>query len=273
MSQRDDRALGKVTRFVAVGDLMVDVVARGHGHAARISVAPGGSAFNAARTAARLGAESTVVGRVGDDAAGRMVLAELEADGVRAAVDLDPEAPTGTVLALDGEIRADRGANAVFAPAHLPELEADAILVSGYLPEDTVAAALERARAEWVALDVARLGAVPAAAPVVVANEQASNRLMGAPAEEAARRLAEGRRLACVTLGSRGAVAAWDGVLERAEAPDSPPGNPFGSGDAFAAALLVELAGGAQVPEALAAACRAGAAAAGRGRADLTAGR
>jgi len=39
-------------RFVAVGELLVDVVAEGAGHDARIRVAPGGSAFNAAVTAA-----------------------------------------------------------------------------------------------------------------------------------------------------------------------------------------------------------------------------
>lgn len=249
-------------RFLAVGDLMVDVVARGEGHSARISLTPGGSALNAAVAAAGVGAEAGVAGRVGDDPAGRMILAELEAHGVRAEVGVDSEAPTGTVLAVDGEIRADRGANASFAPEHVPTLEADAVLVSGYLLEDTVTAALDRARADWVALDAGRLDALPKAAQVVVANESAARRLTGAPTPEALRRLAENRRLACVTLGERGAVAAWDGRVEHAAPPTSRPGDPFGSGDAFAAALLVELAGGAQVPDALAAACRAGAAAA-----------
>jgi ribokinase len=241
---------------------MVDVVATGEGHAARITLAPGGSAFNVAGCAADLGAESMVVGRVGDDAGGRMILTELGARGVWAEVGVDPSAPTGTVLVVDGAIRAERGANAAFAPEHLPALEADAILVSGYLPEDTVAAALERARADWLALDAARLGELPRSAPVVLANEEAARRLTQAPPEDAVRRLAEGRRLACVTLADRGALAAWDERLERAEAWPSPVGDALGSGDAFAAALLLELARGADVPEALAAACRAGAAAA-----------
>jgi sugar/nucleoside kinase (ribokinase family) len=252
------------TRFLAVGDLMVDVVARGGGHAARIFLTPGGSALNAAACAAGLGADAAVGGRVGDDPAGRLLIAELEAMGVRPEVGVDAEAPTGTVLVVEGEIRADRGANVRFAPEHLPELDADAILVSGYLPEETVTVALERARAGWIALDAARLDAIPDVAPVVLANEAASRRLTGAGPEEAARRLAEGRRLACVTLGSRGAVAASDGRIESARAPAAPPGDPLGSGDAFGAALLVELARGAEIPDALAAACRAGAASAGR---------
>ncbi len=151
-----------------------------------------------------------------------------------------------------------------FAPEHLPNLDADAALISGYLPAEVAAAALERARAGWVALDAARLDAVPPAAPVVLANEETARRLTGAEPEEAARRLAEGRRLACVTLGSRGALAAWEGRVERANPPAAAAGDSFGSGDAFAAGLLVELARGASVPEALAAGCRAGSAAAAR---------
>ena len=52
-----------------------------------------------------------VAGRVGDDAAGRMLLAHLAAHGVRAEVGIDATSRTGTVLVVDGEIRADRGAN------------------------------------------------------------------------------------------------------------------------------------------------------------------
>ncbi|HEX2504729.1 MAG TPA: PfkB family carbohydrate kinase [Gaiellaceae bacterium] len=252
-------------RFLAVGDLMVDVVARGEGHSARIAVAPGGSAFNSAVAATGLGAGAAVVGRVGDDAAGRMLLAELAAHGVRTRVGVDPAEPTGTVLVVDGEIRADRGANAAFAPEHLPALEADAVLVSGNLPPETALTALADARAAWVALDAARLDALPAAIPIVLANEDAARRLTGGlDPEEAALRLAAGRRLACVTLGRRGAVAASEGRVERGAALDAPPGDPPGAGDAFAAALVVELARGAVLSEALAAACNAGAAAAGR---------
>ena len=52
-------------RFIAVGDLMVDVLVSGSGHDARMILAPGGSAFNAASTAAALGADAAVVGRIG----------------------------------------------------------------------------------------------------------------------------------------------------------------------------------------------------------------
>ena len=248
-------------RFIAVGDLMLDVTAAGEGHQAQIIVAAGGSALNAACCAAKLGAGAAVAGRVGDDAAGRMLLAHLAAHGVRSEVGIDASARTGTVLAVDGVIRADRGANRRYEPEHLPRLEADALLVSGHLPEPTAAAVLARAKATWVALDAARLTAIPAEAPVVLANQTAARRITGFGPEAAVQALAHGRRLACVTLGADGAVAARDRELHRATAP-SPEANvdAAGAGDAFAAALLVELAGGAEISEALAAACDAGAA-------------
>ena len=254
-------------RFVAVGDLMVDVVAEGKGHRAHIAIAAGGSALNVACRAAALGAEAAVAGRVGDDAGGRLVLAHLAAQRVRADVGIDPQAPTGTVLVVDGEIRADRGANARYEPEHLPEqLEAEVVLVSGHLPEATVAAALARADAAWLALDAARLAGLPAGAPVVLANEPAACRLTGLDAEAGVLQLAHGRRLACVTLGGAGAVAAWDGQVHRVTSPATyVDADVAGAGDAFAAALLCGLARGATVPEALAVACEAGAGVAGAG--------
>jgi ribokinase len=250
-----------VIRFVAVGDLMVDVTAEGKGHAARIAIVAGGSALNAACCAAGLGAEAGVAGRVGDDAGGRLLLSHLAAHGVRTEIGIDATAPTGTVLVVDGEIRADRGANSRYEPQHLPALEADVVLISGYLPEATLAAALGQAQARWVALDAARLTTVPDGVAVVLANEAAARQITGAGAQEAVQQLAQGRRLACVTLGGDGAVAACDGEIHRSLSP-SPDANvdAAGAGDAFAAALLVELARGAGVPEALTVACAAGAA-------------
>src|SRR2546423_10991426 len=194
----------QAVRFTAVGELLVDVLAEGSGHDARIRLRPAGSAFNAAVAAAGAGAAATVVGTVGDDPAGRMILAELAALGVRSEVTV-AEGSTGTFLLDDGEIRVDRGVgHDVVVP---DRLTADAVLVSGYLPHETIESALARARAGWVALDAARLEHLPPGGNAVIANEETAKRLTGLPPEEAARSLAEGRRLACVTLGAQGAVA------------------------------------------------------------------
>jgi sugar/nucleoside kinase (ribokinase family) len=247
-------------RFVAVGDLMVDVLADGEaGHAATIRLRPGGTAANAAVWAAAAGAAVTVVGAVGDDAPGRMLRSELEARRIRPELSVDPKARTGSFLVLDGEIRADRGANARFAPADLPpELDADSVLVSGHLEPETVEAALTRARAPWIALDAGRVRDLPESASIVFLNETRAHDLTGAEGEEAARRLAEGRRLACVTSGAAGAVAVFEGERASAQPAAHFPGDQPGAGDAFAAAFLVALARGLDLQRALAEGCSAG---------------
>jgi ribokinase len=238
-------------RFVAVGELLVDVIAAGAGHGARIRVRPAGSAFNAALAAAAAGAEATVIGTVGDDPPGRMILAELADRGVRAEVTVG-DGPTGTFLLADGEVRVHRGVGHELV---LPDrIAGDAVLVSGYVP--AAAEALSRAEAPWVALDAARLDELPAGADAVFANEQAARRLTGAEPEEAARMLADGRRLACVTLGAHGAFAAMGERIEHA-LPEAVAADAPGSGDAFAAALLVALAQGDDLSGALARAARA----------------
>lgn len=247
-------------RFVAVGDVMLDVSASGKGHAASIEVSAGGSAVKAAAWAAAAGADTTVVGRIGDDLAGRALRAELEERTVRAELSVDPEAPTGTFLVVDGEIRADRGANSCFEPAHLPaELHADVVLLSGYLPSATVAAAADRAAAKWVALAPGLLEPLPDGVDAVLVDETEARRLTGAGPEAAARALGTSFRLACVTRGADGAVAVHDGRLETRATDPVDAARLIGAGDAFAACLLLALADGEDLGEALASACRAGA--------------
>jgi sugar/nucleoside kinase (ribokinase family) len=250
-------------RFLAIGDLMIDVVVAGRGHDAVARFGPGGTAANVAAWAAELGARAVAVGAVGEDAGSRFLRSELEARGVEPLFVVDPGERTGMFVLADGEFRVDRGANARLEPEDLPELpEADVALVSGYLPGRALAAALERARADWVLLDAAALRDLPAGGNAVVANEQQARALTGEDAERAALALAERYRLACVTSGARGAVAVLDGEQAHAEPPERALQEVPGAGDAFAAALLVSLARGTTLAEALSEGCRCGAAAA-----------
>ena len=68
----------------------------------------GGKGGNQAIAAARLGADVTMIGALGDDDYGRRYLAVLEKEGVRSAVSLLPGATTGVALievAADGDNR------------------------------------------------------------------------------------------------------------------------------------------------------------------------
>ena len=60
----------------------------------------GGAAANVAAWLARAGAPVTLIGRVGDDAAGRGGAEELRGGGRRRAARVDPERPTGTCVVL-----------------------------------------------------------------------------------------------------------------------------------------------------------------------------
>lgn len=244
---------------------MIDVVVAGEGHDATAGVVPGGSAAIAAAWAAATGADATVVGRVGDDFAGRALRSALEARGIECLIGADDTAPTGTFLVVDGEIRVDRGANATLTPGELPErIESDGVLVSGYLPPDAVAAALQRADAAWRGLSPGSLEELPPGANALFLNDSEARRVTGNAPEEAARALGEHFELVCVTRGADGVVAVLGGGL-RAAASTPVADSGVGAGDAFAATIIVALSGGAGLDDALAAACDAGARAAGIG--------
>jgi ribokinase len=265
---------------LAVGDVMLDVsvaadaVSGGH-VAGKVRVRPGGSAANAAVWAAHAGAAAAVVGRIGADFVGEALRHALAGRGVETLLVEDPEAPTGTVLALGETVVAERGATARLAPGDLPaNLEAPAVLVSGYalLHDDTEAAALaalDRASGPWLAVDAAsarlleRYGSgrfleATSGATVLLLNEDEALALAEAPGEAAARALAGHFRLVCVKLGPSGAVAVADGSVERVEG-QAAAGDASGAGDAFAGALLTALARKAGPREALERACAAGA--------------
>jgi sugar/nucleoside kinase (ribokinase family) len=248
--------------LVAVGDVLLDVVTSElaeHPRHARVEVRAGGSAVNAARTALAAGRSSLVVGCIGDDHVGRLVVEQLAAEGVDARLTLVGGARTGRAVVAGGRVVAERGANSAFAPEHLPiDLVARAVLVSGYqLFRDDSGAGAEAALAlpaEWVGVDLGSAGLVRsygadrarrlvATADVVFGDEEAV-----AVLEEL-----EGPVLV-TTLGPGGARAG-DVRVPSATVVDA---KPLGAGDALAAATLLALSDGAVLRDALAAGVAAG---------------
>lgn len=263
--------------LIAVGDVMLDgalpepvMGRRSHG---RIELRPGGSAANAALAAVHLGGSAAVVGRIGDDAAGRLVSDDLAAAGVKLLLARDEAAPTGCVIVLgESTVVADPGASALLVPDDVPSLlEAGAVLVSGYSllqpgPATAALAALSRARTSWLAVDAAsanlvaafgaeRFFAATSRADVVLANAEEAIALTGLEGEAAALALAQRYRVGCVKLGGEGAVAASAGVTARATVQPLEHASSLGGGDWFAAGLLLALAGGAELAAALRAGC------------------
>jgi sugar/nucleoside kinase (ribokinase family) len=250
--------------LLAVGEVMVDVVAPpaepGRNHAP-VALRAGGSAINAAQAAAALGAKATVVARVGADPAGALLRATLLDAGVEPRFAVDDKLPTGCFVQVGERIVVDRGANAAFDVADLGALEADVVLVSGYLLiEETAAAgtAALRAPAEWVGVDVASAGLAARddarerlrPARVLFANADEAAALTGRRPEAAARQLAATHEVVVVKLGAEGALAAsGNGVVRGPAAPSEPW---LGDGDAFDAGVMVGLARGFDLEAALA---------------------
>jgi sugar/nucleoside kinase (ribokinase family) len=229
--------------FVAVGDVMLDVHlpdaagARSHG---TIATATGGSAVNAARAAACLGASAAVVGAIGDDPVGRVIELELEASGIEAHLERVVGTSTGVVVYGTGSVVADRGANAGFTPEHLPE--ARVTLVSAYLPAAARAAALELAHG-LRAVDLQGLLADAPGADVV----------LGPHLDVAA--LAARHAVVCSTLAADGAEAARGEERARVRPPRVLDESPVGAGDRFAAGFLLALADGLELEECLQRGC------------------
>jgi sugar/nucleoside kinase (ribokinase family) len=274
--------------LIAVGDVMVDVhvqapaLKRGGDVHGRVRLQPAGTSANAAVWAAWDSATARVLGRVGDDLAGRLLRDALAWRGVDAALTLDTGAPSGTMLVVveEGErsMVADRGANAELRPDDLPaSLDAGAVLVSGYLllQEPTTSAglaAVDRARAMFVAVETSSWPLVEAfgrerflaettdaGANVLLANEREAEILTGVSSAAAARALGERYRVACVKLGEKGAAMSFEGSLVEVGAEPVVEVDATGAGDAFDGVLLAALARDVDPEAALRRACHAGA--------------
>ena len=281
-------------RVVAVGDLMVDVVAtaaeplaRGSDAAATVRRYGGGSAANVAAWLGAAGAAVALVVRVGDDAEGRGAVAELRAGGVDVRAAVDPVLPTGSCVVVvepDGErtFLPDRAANAALAPEDLPadlfaagdHLHLSAYALLGDAPSRAAALeALARARSVGMTISVDPASSAPlrrvgceaflawvGGATVLLPNADEARALTGeAEAARAAAALSRssGAEVA-VTLGAAGAL--WsDGIAVVHETGTPVDGDSTGAGDAWAAGWLSARLGGAGVRDALRAANALGA--------------
>jgi ribokinase len=258
-------------RVAVVGSVNVDLVARCDrlprpGETvigATFERHQGGKGANQAVAAARLGAATSMVACVGDDANGREAVASLAAAGVGTERVAVTGAPTGIaliVVAADGEnqIVVAPGANAHLGIEHVDVEGVDAVLCQLEVPLPAVEAAAERATGLFC------LNAAPARALPDSLIERC-DLLIANRGEADALDLGAARGLVAVTLGPEGATLLEGGTeVERAQAPPVEAVDATGAGDAFSAALVVSMLEGRSRREALCRACAAGALAASR---------
>ncbi|MFC7405788.1 ribokinase [Georgenia alba] len=253
-------------------------------HAEGVALLPGGKGANQAVAAARLGGDVAMVGAVGEDEAGRTLLAAARADGV----DVDGVARvagirTGEALILvatggDNVIVVSRGANWTVEPAGVRASmpSADVVVTSLEIPDDAVLTAARRARelgahfvlnpSPYRPLDGQLLDLVD----TLVVNETELAELAGrqdGDLEDAMRTVRTGRhQTLVVTRGAAGAAVLGSGAdgVEHVAAPRVDAVDTSGCGDAFTGALALGLAAGHRVTETLPRALAVGAFAATR---------
>ena len=283
-------------RIAVLGDINQDFVMRAERMprpgetlvGSDLRLVPGGKCANQAVTAARLGAEVTLIGRVGADVFGAELVANFAREGIDTSfIERDPDEATGTAfitLAPSGEnsILVCLGANGAISPEQVEGAAeaiegADMLLVQLGAPLDAVLRGMEIAHAAGtpVLFDPAPVHGdlTPMWPHVTIAtpNETEAEAITGAPVTDLAQAASaaawfrhRGVRLAVITLGAQGAlVVDGDGArLVRGYAVEVV--DTTGAGDAFAGALGVRLAEGAPIDEAPAFANAAGALAASR---------
>ena len=249
-------------RLTVVGSINLDLVARAERlprpgetvSGATFARVPGGKGANQAVAAARLGAEVTFIGCVGED---ETALAELVAAGVNLDRVKRIRGETGVALITvdaDGEnaIVVAPGANLELLPADVDLPDCDGVLCQQEIPPETVERVAATAPGDFF------LNAAPARHGAPAADVTIVNRY-----ELEALTHRDG--VIAVTLGAEGALLLDGGQeLARATAPLIDAVDGTGAGDAFTACLVVSLLEERSREEALRRACIAGALAASR---------
>lgn len=280
-------------RVLVLGDLVLDVVLAperaiesGTDVPGSVGIRQGGSAANTARWLARLGIDVQLVCAVGRDGAGRSLVSQLEADGVRvraARIAGQRTGRVGVLVAPSGErsFVADRRAALALRPDHLKDewfARLDLVHVPAYsLMGEPIAAAARAAVAmaratsgAQVSLDLSSIGPLLAEGrraarelvasvkpDVLFATESEVEAFLGRNAGDG---ILDHAAIAVIKQGSRGARVVAHGAAAEplrfdVATPTVAVADSTGAGDAFSAGFiagwLTARAAGRQAPDAL----------------------
>ena len=257
--------------ILCIGDIMLDVVTRinqdinvGSDTKAQISTHGGGAAANVATWLGHLGADVYLVARVGEDAAGATVLAELDKYKVKHGNQIIKGGRTGVVVVLvdkNGErtMFPDSGANSGIGLSDLPNLDTfSTAYISAYAlinPKSRtgVIKIIEELRKSniLIVFDPATVGALKEVGKEEVLNwllgvdlllmnlEEADYLTQEKDPEVAIEKLLQFSKTVVIKLGKDGAIAKTRGEdLYRISALPSNVVDTTGAGDSFAAGFI-----------------------------------
>jgi len=266
-----------VPRIVVVGSSNTDMVAKSEripcaGETVlggEFVMAPGGKGANQAVCAAKLGAQVTLVARVGDDVFGETSLANFRSAGIDTTfVKKDPSAPSGVALIVvdargENAIVVAPGANLCLTPddvdcARGAIADADAVVVQLEIPAETVVHTIELASRLGVRLVLNPAPIRPMSkeilrkVDVLVPNQHEAAELIGRAGEggtidaqtAADQLLGLGCGSVVITLGGDGAYVRGGAISEFVAPIKVFPVDTTAAGDAFTASLACALAEG-----------------------------
>lgn len=224
----------------------------------RLTVNPGGKGANQAVAAARLGAEVKMVGCIGDDVYGQLVLKALKYNNVDSTyVKVLPGENSGTahitVAENDNSIIVIKAANDLVSPALIDEAwdaikEADIVLLQHEIPAATNAYIIEKCYEAGVPvmLNPAPVAPVPpellAKVTYLTPNEHEAAILFAGQGK--ADILGRNQGKVIMTLGSKGVAYAEKGQVYNVPGFKVQPVDTTGAGDTFNGAFAVARANG-----------------------------
>lgn len=245
----------------------------------------GGKGANQAVACARLGGETSFVGKLGCDSLAETTIGLLRQEGIDVSqLTQTPEAPSGTAFIMvdahgENSIIVNAGANEKLSPEDIDAAESlieksNVVLMQLETPVPTLihAARMAKRHGATVVLN-------PAPAPVdglptellqsvdiLIPNETEVQRLSGTTVQDeeslvlALQKLEQlGVGNVVVTLGSKGAMTTVDGKQHMVPSVKVAAVDTTAAGDTFCGALCVRLSQGATLEEAMQFACRAAA--------------
>ena len=272
-----------VGRVFVAGSINMDVVATADRHpkigetiaGREVLYFPGGKGANQAVSAAKLGALTTLIGKLGEDAFGRELRTFLAAQGIDLShVKEIAGAHSGTAIITlanaDNTIVVIPGANGLVGPADVSAValaNGDVAVSQFEIPRPAITAFFQRARAAGASTI---LNPAPAIAfgpelldlvDVLILNETELALLARAElrdGDDAARIIAaaevlhgDGKRIVCVTLGKRGVLALVEGKPLIIEGRPVKAVDTTGAGDCFVGAVAAQLAANKSISAAL----------------------
>ncbi len=273
-----------MTRIAVIGSLNMDLVVRAPRipkpgetiiGADDLHMIPGGKGANQAYASAMLGAEVSMVGRVGDDMFGEQLITSLKKAGVDTHnITRDSDAPTGIAMIVVEEggqnsIVVSSGANWRISPMDVLRAEtvirsANLILLQVEIPLPAVIKAAQFAKDHGVkvVLNPAPAQQLPAEllslTDILIPNETEAAMLSGCDVgtddgirQAAARLCQSGVKTIIMTRGSRGASMITENEIVHFPAFSVEPVDTTAAGDAFVGSFAVALAEGRSITEAV----------------------